>query len=342
VRTVTNVSAVFSAQFKPKEEAVMSWKILLAPLVSLLFTASAFAQDTYPKRAIHLIVGLAAGSSTDVTARIVGQKMGQAFGQTIVVENRPGAAGNVATGFVARAPADGYTLLFGSAATTVNATLLPNAGFDLVKDLTPIALLASVPNILVVHPSLGVKSLKDLIAKARSRPNEIIYASSGIGSSPHLSAELFSMMAGVKLVHVPYKGSSQAITDLIAGRTSLMFAPAPTALPYLKSNTLIALGSTQLKRASAAPNLPTMDELGLKGFDTGVWFGLFAPAGTPKAIVDQLARAANEAIQSDEVRAAFAPLGIDGIGSTPDEFSSYVRTEIDKWAKVVDAAGLKP
>jgi tripartite-type tricarboxylate transporter receptor subunit TctC len=320
----------------------MRRKILFETLVMLLSIASASAQDAYPTRPVRLIVGLAAGSSTDVTARIVGQRMGQALGKTFVVENRPGAGGNIATGFVAHASADGYTLLFGSAAVTVNATLMPNAGFDLMKDLTPIVLLATVPNILVVNPSLGVKTVDELIEKARSHPDAIVYASSGVGTSPHLSAELFSMMAGVKLVHAPYKGSSQAMTDLLAGQTSMMFVPAPTALAQLKSGNLIALASTQLKRASAAPDLPTMDELGMKGFDTGVWFGLFAPAGTPKAIVDELARVADAAIQSEEVRAAFAPQGIDAIGSTPEEFSAYVRSEIAKWAKVIDAAGVKP
>jgi tripartite-type tricarboxylate transporter receptor subunit TctC len=318
----------------------MRW--LLVPLVSLLFVASALAQETYPSRPVRVIVGLAAGSSTDVTARIIVQKMGQALGQTFVVENRPGAGGNLATGFVAHNPPDGYTLLFGSASVTVNATLMPNAGFDLVKDLTPIVLLAGVPNILVVHPSLGVKTVDELIAKAKSKPGEIAYASSGIGTSPHLSAELFSMMTGVKLVHVPYKGSAQAMTDLLAGQTSMMFVPAPTALSQLKSGNLIALASTQLKRAGAAPDLPTMDELGLKGFDTGVWFGLFAPAGTPKEIIDKLAQTANAAIAADDVRAAFAPQGIDTIGGTPDQFSAYVKSEIAKWAKVIEIAGVKP
>jgi len=318
----------------------MRW--LLVPLVSLLFVASALAQETYPSRPVRVIVGLAADSSTDVTARIIVQKMGQALGQTFVVENRPGAGGNLATGFVAHNPPDGYTLLFGSASVTVNATLMPNAGFDLVKDLTPIVLLAGVPNILVVHPSLGVKTVDELIAKAKSKPGEIAYASSGIGTSPHLSAELFSMMTGVKLVHVPYKGSAQAMTDLLAGQTSMMFVPAPTALSQLKSGNLIALASTQLKRAGAAPDLPTMDELGLKGFDTGVWFGLFAPAGTPKEIIDKLAQTANAAIAADDVRAAFAPQGIDTIGGTPDQFSAYVKSEIAKWAKVIEIAGVKP
>ena len=304
-------------------------------------SVSAVAQETYPARPVHVIVGLGAGSSTDVTARVITQKMGQILGQSFVVENRAGAGGRIATGFVAHAPRDGYKLLFGSVATTVNVTLLPNAGFDLVRDLAPVALLATVPNILVVHPSLGVHSLDELRALAKSRPNEILFASSGIGTSPHLSAELFNLMAGIKLVHVPYQGSSQAMTDLIAGRTSVMFSPAPTAISQLHSGTLIALASTQIKRASAAPDLPTMDELGLKGFDTGVWFGLFAPAGTPQAIIDRLSRSANEALRHEDVRRAFKSQGIDALGGTPQEFAVYIKSEIDKWARVVEAAGIK-
>jgi tripartite-type tricarboxylate transporter receptor subunit TctC len=304
-------------------------------------SVSAVAQETYPARPVHVIVGLGAGSSTDVTARVITQKMGQILGQSFVVENRAGAGGSIATGFVAHAPRDGYKLLFGSVATTVNVTLLPNAGFDLVRDLAPVALLATVPNILVVHPSLGVHSLDELRALAKSRPNEILFASSGIGTSPHLSAELFNLMAGIKLVHVPYQGSSQAMTDLIAGRTSVMFSPAPTAISQLHSGTLIALASTQIKRASAAPDLPTMDELGLKGFDTGVWFGLFAPAGTPQAIIDRLSRSANEALRHEDVRRAFKSQGIDALGGTPQEFAVYIKSEIDKWARVVEAAGIK-
>jgi tripartite-type tricarboxylate transporter receptor subunit TctC len=321
---------------------MMRWNLLFAPLLSLMAVAPAAAQDVYPSRPVRVIVGLAAGSSTDVTARIIAQKMGAALGQSFIVENRPGAGGNLATGYVAHNPPDGYTLLFGSASVTVNATLMPNAGFDLVKDLTPIVLLAGVPNILVVHPSLGVKTVDELIAKAKSKPGEIAYASSGIGTSPHLSAELFSMMAGVKLVHVPYKGSPQAMTDLMAGQTSMMFVPAPTAVSQLKSGNLIALASTQLKRTSTAPDLPTMDEVGLKGFDTGVWFGLFAPAGTPKDVIDKISKAANAAIAADDVRAAFAPQGIDTIGGTPEQFSVYVKSEIAKWAKVIETAGVKP
>jgi tripartite-type tricarboxylate transporter receptor subunit TctC len=304
-------------------------------------SVSASAQETYPARPVHVIVGLGAGSSTDVTARLIAQKMGQILGQSFVVENRAGAGGNLATAFVAHAPKDGYTLLFGSVATTVNVTLMPNAGFDLVKDLAPVALLATVPNILVVHPSLGVHSLDELTALAKSRPNEILFASSGIGTSPHLSAELFNLMAGVRLSHIPYQGSSQAMTDLIAGRTSVMFSPAPTAISQVQAGTVIALASTQTKRASAAPNLPTMDELGLKGFDTGVWFGLYAPAGTPQAVIDRLSQSANEALRNEEVQRAFKSQGIDTLGGTPQEFAVYIKSEIDKWARVVKAAGIK-
>jgi len=319
----------------------MRWKLLFAPLISLSCIVAAAAQETYPTRPVRMMVGLGAGSSTDVTARIVGQKMGQILGQPVVVENRGGAAGNIATGIVAHAAPDGYTLLFGSVATTVNVTLSPQQGFDFAKDLVPVALLATVPNILVVHTSLGVASVDELIALAKKRPGELLVGCSGIGTSPHLSAELFNLMAGVKMTSIPYQGSSQAMSDLLAGRTMLMFTPAPTALSQKSSADLRFIASTQLKRAGAMPDLPTIDELGLKGFDTGVWFGLFAPAGTSKAVIDRLAKSANEAIHSDEVLAAFKTQGIDPIGSTPEEFAVYVTSEIEKWGKVVKAAGIR-
>ena len=288
-----------------------------------------------------MIVGLGAGSSTDVTARVIAQHLSESFGGQFVVENRPGAGGNIATEFVAHAPKDGYTLLLGSAATTVNVTLSPNKSFDFVRDLTPLTLLATVPNILVVHPSLGVRSLEELIRVAKSKPGEIFYASSGVGTSPHLSAELFNLKASTKLMHVPYQGSGQAMNDLVAGRTALMFAPASTALPHVRSGALVAIASTQRKRAGAAPELPTMIELGMQDFDTGVWFGLFAPSGTPATIMDALAKAANDALASPALAASLRAQGIDPLGGTPADFAAFVRNEIDKWAVVVEAAGLK-
>lgn len=306
-----------------------------------VFCTQVAAQDTYPSRSVRIIVGLAAGSSTDVTARIIAQKMGQILGGQFIVENRPGAGGNIATGFVGHAKNDGYTLLMGSAAMTVNVTLSPIPRFDLMRDMAPIALLATVPNILVVHPSLGVRTVMELIARAKEKPDDILYASSGVGTSPHLSGELLNIMGGIRLAHVPYQGSGQAMTDLIAGRTAMMFAPAPTAVEQIKAGTVIALASSQLKRAGIAPDLPTMDELGLKGFDTGVWFGLLAPAGTPRPIIDALSKAANEAIRSPDVTLAFQPQGIDPLGGTPEAFSVYMQSEIEKWARVVREAGLK-
>jgi tripartite-type tricarboxylate transporter receptor subunit TctC len=251
-----------------------------------------------------------------------------------------GAGGNLATGAVVKASNDGYTLLMGTVASTVHTTLSPQLNFSFAKDLAPIALVASVPNILVVHPSLGVKSVGELVKLVKSKPGQINYASSGVGTAPHLSAELFKVETGVNMVHVPYQGSSKAITDVIAGRVPVMFSPASTALPHIKSGALVALASTRPKRTAAAPDLPTMDEAGLKGFDTGVWFGLMAPAGTPKTIIDKLAKATNEAVDSEEVIKALQAQGIDTIGSTPEEFARYIESETKKWAKVIEAAGL--
>lgn len=309
-------------------------------ILSLAGAGSALAQ-AYPSRPVRIVVGLAAGSSTDITARIMAQKLGRALGEQFIVENRPGAGGNIATEFVAHAPRDGYTLLLGSVAMTVNVTLAAKSSFDLTKDLTPIVLLATVPNILVVHPSLEVRTLDALVALAKTKPDQIFYASSGIGTSPHLSGELFNMRAGIKLVHVPYQGSSQAINDLLAGRTSVMFSPASTALPYVASGQLIALASTQQRRATSAPDLPTMAELGVADFDTGVWFGLLTPTGTPQNVIDTLSHAANEGLKSPDMLTALRVQGIEPLGGAPEDFGAYIRTEIDKWAAVIKAAGLK-
>lgn len=320
--------------------------ICALPLLGLTLSAAGAQAPTtgalqYPLRPVRVIVGLAAGSSTDVTARIIAQRLGESLGQQFVIENRPGAGGNIATEFVAHAPKDGYTLLLGSVATTVNVTLSPNKSFDFVRDLVPVVLLATVPNLLVVHPSLGVHSLEELIRLAKAKPGEIFYASSGVGTSPHLSAELFNREAGLKLMHVPYQGSGQAMNDLVAGRVSLMFAPASTALPHVKSGSLVAIASTQRKRAAAAPDLPTMDELGMRGFDTGVWFGLFAPSGTSPEIVNALADAANQALSAPAVIASLRAQGIDPVGGTPAAFRTFVTAEIEKWRAVIDTAGLK-
>jgi tripartite-type tricarboxylate transporter receptor subunit TctC len=309
-------------------------------LALMVTTASAGAQDNYPSRPVRLLVGVAPGSTADVSLRVIAQKLSQLTGGQFVVENRTGAGTTLAAQTVVQAPKDGYTLMYGGSANTVNASLSPNIGFDFAKDLDPIARMTAVPNILVVHPSLNVHSVAELIALAKSKPGEILFASSGVGSSPHLSAELFNLMAGVKLSHVPYQGSSQGINDVLAGRVPVMFTPASTALPHIRSKALIALASTYSRRLAVTPELPTMAEAGLPGYETGVWTGFLAPAGTPRPIIDWLTKATNDAIKSEDVIRALHPQGIATVGGTPEEMASYIRSEIEKWRKVVIAAGL--
>jgi tripartite-type tricarboxylate transporter receptor subunit TctC len=297
--------------------------------------------DDYPARPIRVVVGFSAGSGADISARVVGQRMGQILGQQIVVENKTGAGSSLAAEQVARAPKDGYTLLMATIANVINAVVNPNLSFDFRKDFAPVVRLTTTPNILVVHPSVGVTSVKELIDLAKAKPDQLSFASSGVATGTHLSAELFKVMTGVKMVHVPYAGSPQAVTDLLAGRVQVFFSPASTVLQHVREGKLVALASTEARRAAMAPDLPTMAEAGLPGFETGLWFGLVAPAGTPKDIIDKLARAGNEALKADEVGKALAPQGIDLVGGSPEEFGRYLDGEMKRWATVAEAAGLK-
>jgi tripartite-type tricarboxylate transporter receptor subunit TctC len=304
-------------------------------------TASTCFADDYPARPIRVVVGFSAGSGADISARVVGQRMGQILGQQIVVENKTGAGSSLAAEQVARAPKDGYTLLMATIANVINAVVSPNLAFDFRKDFAPVVRLTTTPNILVVHPSVGVTSVKALIELAKAKPDQLSFASSGVATGTHLSGELFKVMTGIKMVHVPYAGSPQAVTDLLAGRVQLFFSPASTVLQHVREGKLVALASTEAKRAAMAPDLPTMVEAGLPGFETGLWFGLVAPAGTPKEIIDKLASAGNEALKADEVGKALAPQGIDLVGGSPEEFVRYLDGEMKRWATVAEAAGLK-
>ncbi len=254
----------------------------------------AHAQD-FPSRAIHLVVGFAPGTAADLIARILAPGMSRALGQQVIVENRPGAGSIIAAEQVVRAQKDGYALLVGTVANVINGVIRP-LPFDFAVDLEPVVLAGEAPNILVVPPSLGVDTVSALIALAKAKPGELTFGSSGFGTSPHVSGELFNVMAGVRIVHVPYQGSAPAMTDLLSGRISMLFSPASTAVPHIQAGTLRALASTTLKRPAIAPNLPTMNEAGLNGFETAVWFGLNAPAGTPGNVITKLARAANDAL----------------------------------------------
>jgi tripartite-type tricarboxylate transporter receptor subunit TctC len=312
-------------------------KRLAALLAALVMVAQqpALADETYPTRPIRLIVGFAAGSSADVAARIVSRKLGDLLGQTVLVENRPGASSMIATEYVARATKDGYTLLLATIAATINTTLMPDKGPNFEKDLAPIVLVGSLPNILIVNPKLDVKDVKALIALAKQKPDELFYGASGLGSGPHLATELFKQMAGIKMTGVLYPGSTQTITDLIAGRIQVMFSPASTALGLIKDGRVKALATSQTKRASVAPDLPTISEAGLPGYDTGVWFGILGPAGTPAPIIDKVSKAANDALQDPETLRALHAQGLDALGGSPDDFARFIKNETERWARVI-------
>ncbi len=315
--------------------------IYAALVFAAVLAAFAARADDYPSRPVRVVVGFSAGSGADITARVVGQRMGQILGQQLVVENKPGAGSSLAAEYVARAPKDGYTLLLATIANPINAVVSSNLSFDFIKDFAPIVRLTTTPNILVVHPSIGVKSVKELIDLAKREPDQLSFGSSGVATGTHLSGELFKVMTGVKMVHVPYAGSPQAVTDLLAGRIQVFFSPASTVLQHVRDGKLIALASTEAKRTAMAPDLPTMAEAGLPGFETGLWFGLVAPAGTPSEIIDKIAHAGNEALKADEVAKALAPQGIDLVGGSPEDFAHYLDDEIKRWATVARAAGLK-
>lgn len=295
----------------------------------------------FPSQPIRLIIGFPPGSAADITARIVGAATSETLGQQVVVESRPGAGSSLAAEFVARAPADGYTLFIGTSSNLTNAAINPNLRFDFAKDFAPVAPLTVLPLILAVHPSLGVSSVEELIALARSKPGELTYASVGPGTVPHLSTELLSMRAKVKLVHVPYQGSPPAVTDLLAGRVSMMLGVASTIMPHVEAGRLKALASSSAKRAHIAPNVPTMAEAGLPDFEAGVWFGLMAPAGTPRAVIEKLSGAANGALASEEVVGKLRMQAFEPLGGSPEEFTRLIARDIVKWAAAAETAGLK-
>jgi tripartite-type tricarboxylate transporter receptor subunit TctC len=297
--------------------------------------------DDYPSRPVRIVFGFGPGSSGDVMSRVLAQRMSQDLGQPFIVEGKPGANGQLGAAQVARAPNDGYTLFLASVSNATNVAITPASATDLAKELTPIVLVATVPSILVVHPSLGVANVQELIALAKAKPDQLFFGSVGVGSPPHLAGELFKVMAGVKLVHVPYAGGSgQAATDLIAGRISMVFSPASTIAPHIAAGSVKALAAATAKRAGLFPGLPTIAEAGLPGFDSGIWGGLMAPAGTPRPVIDRLARAADDALKTPEVQSVLRNAGIDPLGGTPGDFADLIQAEIEKWTKVAKAAGL--
>ena len=317
-------------------------------LVMMIFTVNALlavseanAQTNYPMKPLKIIVGFAPGSSSDVAARVIGDKLGQILGQSVIVENKPGGSSNVAAKQVTLSPPDGYTLYLSTVANVINTVAKGSSEVDLSKDLSAVSMIGSVPNILVVHPSLGVNNVNELTQLLKAKPGEIAYASAGNGTALHMAAMLFSMMADVKMIHVPYQGSNAAMSDLLAGRTTVMFVPASTVMQYVNTGKLKALASTGLKRTFVAPDIPTLNEQGLAGFESTVWFGLMSPLGTPEAIEKTLNKAIELAIQSPEVQSQFKALGIDSAYLNNKEFLAYIKSENDKWAKVIKSSNIK-
>ena len=322
-------------------------KYLIKFVAATLLSAAAIpvvAQDAaanYPSRSIRYIVGYTPGGTSDMLARAVGQKLAAAWGQQVIVDNRPGAGTNIGTELGAKAPADGYTLFMPTVANAINPTLYPKLGYDMLKDFAYVTNFAKVPGIVVVHPSLPAKNAKELIAIAKAHPNSLRHGSTGIGSPHHLAGEIFKTMAGVKMVHVPYKGATPAISDIIAGHIEVYFGAMVSTLPHARSNRLRALGVTSLKRVDAAKDIATLDEQGLKGFETGSWFGMAVPTGTPQAIITKLHAESTKALQAPDLRDRMIAEGAEFVGDTPAQFTAYIRSELDKWGKAVKASGAK-
>jgi len=307
----------------------------------LAFSASvAFAADAYPTRPIRMVVGFAPGGGTDLTARPVAQKLSELLGQQVIVENRPGAAGNIATEQVARAAPDGYTILMGTiAALAINPSLYGNLKFDPETDFAPVIQVVDATNILALHPSVQANSVQELIALAKQK--SLSAGSSGIGATGHLAIELFNLMAGVKLVHVPYKGGAPAMTDLVGGQVQLVFATAASAVPQIKAGRIKGIAVTTARRSALMPELPTLSEAGLPGFDANNWYGIVVPARTPRAIINQLNAEVTKILNMPDVRMTLFNQGLDPAPGTPEQFGAYIRSERIKWAKVIKESGAK-
>jgi tripartite-type tricarboxylate transporter receptor subunit TctC len=314
----------------------LAWTAAILALAS----TCALAQN-YPTKPIRLIVSYPAGGPNDIVGRTVGQRIAELIGGSIIVENRSGAGGNIGTEFVAKAPPDGYTLLMAAGAISISPSIYPKLGYDLVRDLAPISMAAVSTFVLLLHPAVPAKNVKELVALAKSRPGGLNFASSGLGAPPHLSAELFQSMAGIKMEHVPYKGATPALTELLGGQVDLYFGGISAAVPYVKSGRLRALGVTSKKRSQALPEVPTLDEAGLRGFDISTWFGLMAPAGTPREIVAKLHEATVKAVALPQVRDTLLAVGFEPESSTPERFAAHIKEELKKFAAIVKTSGAK-
>jgi tripartite-type tricarboxylate transporter receptor subunit TctC len=305
--------------------------VLAAPLVQA---------QSYPNKAVRIIVPFAAGGNTDFTARAIAERLTPVFKQQVIVDNRPGGATNIGSEAVAKAAPDGYTILMGGASNAINMSLFNKLPYDTVRDFEPITLCVQGANVLSVHPSVPAKNLRELIALAKAQPGKLNFASSGLGSSNHMAGELLKMMAGINIVHVPYKGNAPALTDIIGGHVEMIFSGVPALIPHIQSGRVRAIAIGSLKRFPAIPNVPTFDESGVKGYEATTWFGLMAPAKTPKDIIARLNVEVDKILKSADLKQRFINEGLEPMGGPPEAFAKFIRTEIDKYAKVIKAASV--
>ncbi len=311
-------------------------------LLTLAAGSAPSAAQMYPTKPVRIIVPTSVGSAADTVARVLAQPLAERLGQPVVVDSRAGAGAVVGTEAVAKSAPDGHTLLMGVPALAINVSIHRKLPYDVLRDFAPITQAVSQPNLLAVHPSLPAKSVKELIALAKARPGELVFASSGVGASSHLTMELFLLMTGTRMLHVPYKGPGPGIIDLVAGRVSVMASSTVSTLPQVRSGRLRALGVTTAKRALGVPDIPTIAEAGVPGYESVSWFGLIAPAGTPKEVIARLHREAVAILRAPDVRERFARDGTEVVAGSPEEFDAYIRAEVVKWARVVKSAGIQP
>jgi tripartite-type tricarboxylate transporter receptor subunit TctC len=311
-------------------------------LCAVLLAGNAAAADNYPSRPIRFIVPFPPGGGNDIVGRIVALKLGEGLGQQVVIDNRGGAGGTIGTDITAKAPPDGYTMLINNISLAVNHTLFKKLPYDTLKDLQPVSLVGRQPNIVVVHPGVPAKSVRELLDMARAKPGSVNYGSGGIGTASHLATEMLKLMANVDMVHVPYKGLGPALTDLMGGRLHVIISTMASALPQMKTGKLRPLAVTTAQRSAFFPEVPTLNEAGVKGYEFSTWYGLLVPARTPQPIVDRLNRETQKALGSALVKEQFVSQGLEPAGSSPQEFSAYLKSEVAKWAKVVKASGATP
>ncbi len=316
-------------------------QLLLGALIVFQSAPSSLAAQPYPVKPIRFIVPFAPGGTTDIIARLVGSKLTEEFGQQVIVDNRGGAGSMIGTEMAAKSPPDGYTIILNNIGLAINETLYPKRPYEALKDLAPVSLVGITPNVFVAHPSLPVKSVKDFVAFAKTRPGQLTYASGGIGSSSHLASELFQILSGTRVIHVPYKGAGPGLIDVASGQVHFMINSMPAVMPHVKSGRLRALAVSSAQRSQAAPELPTIAESGVPGYDFSTWYGLLVPAGTPKTVVARLNGAIQKALSSGDLREKLAQQGVETEPSTPEKFSDIISADISKWRKIIRDANIK-